>query len=98
VEPFRALVALLPASMLFLGALVLFVRGKTAYSALQLVGAACLMVVVLTHVLEALQLFPGMGWGLSDSAGHYLDLVGAVLGFAFFPAGYLGHALTRKPN
>jgi hypothetical protein len=93
-----AVVALLPASMLVLGALVLFVREQAVYSGLQLIGAGGLMVVVLIHVSEALQLFPGMGWGLADSAGHYLDLVSAVLGLTFFPAGYLGHALSQKPN
>jgi hypothetical protein len=38
-----------------------------------------LLVVVLTHVAEALHLFPAMGWGEPDSAGHYVDLASAVL-------------------
>ena len=45
-----------------------------------LLGFACLAIVVFTHVAERLRLFPGMGWGLPDSPGHYLDLVSAVLG------------------
>src|SRR5262245_20757101 len=97
-ELLGALVALLPASMLFFGSLVLFVRRKAVWSALQVIGAGCLTVVVLTHVAEALHLFPRMGWGLSDSAGHYLNLVGAILGLLCFPLGYLGSALTHKPN
>ena len=97
-ELLGALVALLPASMLFLGSLVLFVRRKAVCSALQVIGAGCLTVVVLTHVAEALHLFPRMGWGLSDSAGHYLNLVGAILGLLLFPIGYLGSALTHKAN
>jgi len=40
----------------------------------------CLVIVVLTHVAEMLQIFPDMGWGLPNSRGHYLDLVSAVLG------------------
>src|SRR6266403_6251401 len=56
----KALVALLPACMLFLGSVVLFFRGKTVCSFLQLLGAGCLIIVVLTHVFEALHLFPWM--------------------------------------
>lgn len=41
-------------------------------------GSVCLAVVVLTHVAEALHLFPGMGWGLPNSPGHYLDLCSAI--------------------
>ena len=84
--------------MLFLGSLVLFFRRKAVCPALQVIGTGCLMVVVLLHVSEALHLFPGMGWGLTASAGHYLDLVAAILGLAFFPAGYLGYVLTSKPD
>jgi hypothetical protein len=29
---------------------------------------------MLTHVAERFDLFPGMGWGLPNSPGHYLDL------------------------
>ena len=93
-ELLGALLALLPASMLFLGSLILFVRRKTGCPALQVIGAGCLTVVVLTHVAEALHLFPRMGWGLSDSAGHYLNLVGAILGLLLFPVGYFGQLLS----
>ena len=58
---FKALVALIPASMLFSGSAVLFFRGKTMWVFLQLFGAVCLVVVALTHVAEALQFFPLMG-------------------------------------
>ena len=88
-----ALAALVPACMLFAGSSVLFFRGKTVCSFLQLFGAGCLVVVVLTHVSETLSLFPWMHWGLEHSAGHYLDLGSAVLGLTFFPVGYLFHAL-----
>jgi hypothetical protein len=91
----RALVALVPAGMLFAGAAVLFFRGKTVGS-LQLLGAGCLAVVVLTHVSEALHMFPWMAWGRERSAGHYLDLWSAVLGLTLFPVGYLLHALTAR--
>jgi len=92
----KTLVALVPACMLFSGSAVLFLREKAVYSFLQLLGAGCLMVVVLTHVSEALHLFPWMQWGLEHSVGHYLDLSGAVLGLTLFPIGYLLHVLTKQ--
>ena|ERR1700736_4393742 len=92
----KALVALLPACMLLIGALALFARGKTVSSFLQLLGASCMVVVVLTHVSEALRLFPWMGWGLEHSAGHYLDFWSAVLGLTLFPIGYLLHATNAS--
>ncbi len=88
------LVLLVPASLMFSGSVVLFCRGKSAWSFLQLVGAGCLVIVVLCHLSEALHLFPWMHWGLEHSVGHYLDFWSAVLGLVLFPAGYLFHALT----
>ena len=43
-------------------------------------GCACLLVVVLTHLTEAPHRLPGLGWGLPDSLGHYLDLLSAISG------------------
>jgi len=92
----KGLVALVPACMLFSGSVVLFFRGKTVCSLLQLHGTGCLVVVVLTHVCEALHLFPWMHWGFEQSVGHYLDFWSAVLGLTLFPVGYLFHALTKR--
>ena len=92
----RALIALVPACMLFDGSVVLFIRGKTVSSFLQLLGAGCLVLVVLTHVSEALHLFPRMHWGLEHSVGHYLDFWSAVLGLTLFPIGFLLHAVTKR--
>lgn len=92
----RALLALVPAFMLLLGSLVLFVRGKTVSSFLQLFGSGCLLLLPLTHVSEALHLFPWMHWGLEHSAGHYVDFCSAVLGLTLFPVGYLLHALAKR--
>ena len=92
----RALVALLPAGMLLWGAAALFVRGRSLYSFLQLIGTGFLVVVVLTHIAEALRLLPWMHWGLEHSIGHYVDLWSAVLGLTLFPTGYLLQALTRR--
>jgi hypothetical protein len=92
----RAVIALLPASMLLSGAVLLFRRRRSVSLLLQVFGAGCLLMVILIHVAEALHLFPWMGWGLEGSAGHYLDLWSAFLGLALFPLGYLMHAIANR--
>jgi hypothetical protein len=52
------------------------------------VGCGCLVVVALAHVAERFHLLPGMGWGLPDSPGHYLDLVSAIAGPLLLLAAY----------
>ncbi len=66
------------------------------FSFLQLLGAGCLIVVVLTHIFEALHLFPFMQWGSPHSFGHYLDLTSAILGLTLFPVGLLIQMLTTR--
>jgi hypothetical protein len=83
----RALVVFVPTGMLFFGSIVLFSKGKSVYSFLQLLGAGCIVVVVLTHVFEALHLLPLMHWGSEHSA---------ALGVTLFPAGYLCCALNKS--
>ena len=94
----KALIALLPVGMLFCRSAVLFFRGKSGRSFLQLLGAACLVVVVLAHIFEGLQVFPWMHWGAERSIGHYLDFGCAVLGLTLFPIGYLLHALAKPAS
>ena len=91
-----SLTALVPAGMLFVGSVVFFLKEKTFACFLQLIGAGCLIVVVLTHVFEAFHLFPSMHWGREHSVGHYLDFWSAVLGLSVFPAGYLLHSLAKR--
>ena len=74
----------------------LFARKKSASSTLQLAGASCLVIVVLTHVAEAFQLLPAVGWGLPHSPGHYLDLLSALLGLTLFPLGLVLDLRTRR--
>jgi hypothetical protein len=62
---------------------------RTPACVLQLCGAACLMIVILTHIAEALHLLQFMGWGEAHSAGHYLDLSSAVLAVTLLPVGWL---------
>ena len=94
----RGLLGLAPTCALLLGAAVLHSRTKTTSSLLQLVGAGGLLVVLLTHVCEGLQLFSSMGWGDEHSAGHYLDLSSGLLGITLFPLGYLVHAFRTAVN
>jgi succinate dehydrogenase/fumarate reductase cytochrome b subunit len=94
----KALIAFIPASLLLIGAAVTFSRRKTIGSFLQTLGAGCLLVVVLTHIFEALRLFPWMHWGDKHSAGHYLDLSSAILALALLPAGILLHILRPGPR
>ena len=52
--------------------------------------------VILAHLCEVLHLLTWMGWGLEHSPGHYVDLLGAVVGVTLFPLGYLVDALARR--
>lgn len=81
----RALSALVPSGLLLSGSVVLFIRRRTICTLLQVLGSVCLITVAVTHICEALRLFPWMHWGLEHSAGHYLDLASAVLGLTLFP-------------
>ncbi|HYM74880.1 MAG TPA: hypothetical protein VE377_02790 [Candidatus Dormibacteraeota bacterium] len=92
----KALVVLVPGAMLLAGSIALFRRQRTVYSWLQLLGAGSLVVVVLTHVFEALHAFPWMGWGQESSLGHYVDLCSAIIAATLFPLGYLLHALRTR--
>lgn len=51
---FKALLALVPACLLLSGSTIMFFRGKTLLLFMQLGGASCRVLVVLTHVCEAL--------------------------------------------
>ncbi len=87
----KAAVAFVPVVALFVYSVTALARRRTGPSVLQAVGATCLLIVVLTHVAEGLQLFPVMRWGEPDSAGHYLDLWSAVLGMVAAPIGFILH-------
>ena len=54
-----------------------------------LAGCGCLVVMVLTHIAEALNFLPGMGWGLPNSPGHYLDLFSAIAGVVLLLTAYV---------
>jgi len=86
----------IPALLLLSGSIALFRKHKSLPCLLQLVGAAGLMIVVVTHIAEAFQLLPWMRWGRNDSAGHYLDLGSALVGIAVFPLGYVLHTFASQ--
>ena len=73
-------------------------KEKTLWRFLQLLGAACLVMVVLAHVAEALHFLPKMGWGMPNSPGHYLDLVSAVLGLTLLSLGLSATWLLRRKD
>jgi len=91
----KALLVLVPTSLLFAFSTVLLRRERSTGSLLQVVGMGCLLIVVLTHVFEGLHLFRSMGWGRERSIGHYLDFWSAVLGLVLVPAGHLLRRLQR---
>jgi hypothetical protein len=92
----KTLLALLPTLLLVSGAARLCMMDRGLASLFQLVGAACFLLVVLTHVCEELDLFPVMGWGRGHSIGHFLDLGSAILGVTLFPVGYFLHTFTQR--
>jgi hypothetical protein len=92
----KALIALAPTCALLVGAMVRLANRKSPWAFVQVIGAACLVGVTLTHVSEALHLFQWMHWGAENSVGHYLDLSCAVLGLILFPTGYVLDALPRR--
>jgi hypothetical protein len=72
-----------------------FVREKTVWRFLQFLGAVCLVIVVLTHVAEAIHALPSMEWGMPNSSGH---LVSAVLGLTLLSLGFATTLLLRRKN
>ena len=93
---FKVLLASLPVGLLLGGSLISLSKGRTLAVYLQVAGALCLSLVIAAHLCEALRWFPVMAWGEEHSAGHYLDLASAILGFTLFPAGYLLQALEAR--
>ena len=91
----KAIGGLIAALLLLAWSAAAMRRKRTIGSILQLLGSVCLMIVVLTHVAEALRLFAFMRWGEPDSAGHYVDLFSAVLGLTLLPLGVLLRSTKR---
>lgn len=71
-------------------------RRRSSGILLTTLGVGCLLIVVLTHVFEALRVASFMGWGRPDSAGHYLDLFSAVAGGALVLIGVALHFRVHR--
>jgi hypothetical protein len=84
VTTLKALRMLVPTLLLMAGAILVFLKEREKSSLLQLLGASSLVLVVLTHICEGLDLFPAMRWGEEQRAGHNV------------PVGYLLQALKTK--
>lgn len=90
----KALIALLPSGILLAASAVMFAKQRRLWSILQLAGAAGMVLVILAHVCEALQILPWLHWGQERSAGHYVDLFGGMVAITLFPLGYLLQAIA----
>jgi hypothetical protein len=93
-----ALVIGVPIVTLLVLSLRQFLRRPSMSAAFPVLGAAGLMVMVLTHVAEALRLFPAMGWGQRHSMGHYIDWGSTFAGIAFLVAAALCPLLHRRTS
>src|SRR5215475_8612504 len=85
----KAVIALVPTGVLLIRTASFICHQPNAARVLQLCGSACLMIVVLTHIAEGLQVLSFMGWGEINSVGHYLDLSSLALGVMLLSVGYL---------
>jgi len=85
-----------PILLLFVLAGRKFVLAPTLSGLFLVLGSGSLFVMVLTHIAEALNFFPWMGWGQRHSAGHYLDLLSAYLGIGLLVAASLCPLLRRR--
>ena len=92
----KAIVSLVLTSALLVALGVAFRRDRVIGALIDLGGAACLLIVALTHLFEALKLFPSMRWGQPNSPGHYVDLLSAVLGVSLVLIGYLFRLLRPR--
>ena len=92
----KAVVLAVPVALVFRFSVARFARAKTLSSLLQLLGAGCLIIVVLTHVAEALHVLPSMAWGEPHNVGHYTDLVSAVLGTTLLIAAFVVWLAQRR--
>ena len=94
----KALLALIPVSVLFAWSVGVLLQERNCGALFQLLGTVCFLVVVLTHVFEALHLFPLMRWGRPDSIGHYLDLTTALLAIILLPLSYFVRRRSRQSS
>lgn len=61
---------------------------------LELIGAAGWAMLGVTHIFEALHVFPFMHWGIEGSPGHYLNLTSLAVGL-LLPIGFVLQQRTK---
>ncbi len=66
-----------------------FLRTRATGSLLELVGAAGLAMLGVTHLCEGLHLLRWMRWGIEGGPGHYLNLASLATGLVLFTMGYV---------
>jgi hypothetical protein len=91
----KAAIALIPAVTLVVYSAALLAKKPSVAAGLQLSGAIFLLVIVLTHIAEALRVFRSMGWGQPNSVGHYIDLASATLGGILLVLAFALRAIRR---
>lgn len=91
----KAVVALVLMGTVAVVAARAFVRTQATGSLLELVGAAGLAMLGVTHVCESLQVLTWMRWGIEGGPGHYLNLASLAIGLTLFPLGYV---LNRRQH
>jgi hypothetical protein len=69
---------------------------RTLSAWLQLLRAGWLLVVVLTHVAEALHIVSSMGRGEPHSIGHYTDLASALLSITLLLAAFVASHRAKR--
>jgi hypothetical protein len=85
----KGILALAATSTLLAGLAIRYRRRGTIGVLLQLLGAACFVVVALAHVFEAFAIVSALGWGQLRSIGHYIDFGATVLGVTFLVVGVI---------
>lgn len=92
----RIIVISIPVFIAFGASTTAFVKERTLIALVQLIGAICLVVVILAHIMEAFDLFPSMGWGHPKTIGHYIDLASVITGVTLLLIGYLLRHLSQR--
>ena len=93
----KAIVALALAGILGFFTARAFLRRRATGSLLELLGAAGVLILGLTHLLEGLHVRSWMAWGMADSPGHYLNLASLTLAIAGLLGGYALSKRARVP-
>jgi hypothetical protein len=91
----RVIVISIPVLIAFGASAIAFVKERTPIALVQLVGAGCLLVVIFTHISEAFDMFPSMGWGQPNTPGHYIDLASAITGVILLAVGYFSRNWSK---